>query len=430
MRMICLALTLFALPALAADYYVDSAGGADTNAGTAEAPFLTLARGVQALQSNQGDRLFMTGVFREGLLVSRNGVSVIGLGDAQIEGVTSGIQSYGTGITMENILVRNCNYGLITSGSGHTYRRLRFQEDTFGSIRFPGNGQTLSTSRFMECEWYASNSVAVTVLGETANTYERCTLSGNGTAFVMYQNQSQVVIRNCILVRNDSGFVRGNDNLLEIREYNLVYENGGAGGPRNYVGFTPGANDLVQVDPLFTDEANRVYALQAGSPALNAGRDSLGNRVTIGAHEIGVLASGAAAAAVPFSSWISAGDGKPVTDGTAEVVQDPDGTLRLNVGVARAAVVSPVVDLGEEGKRVTRVDFRAFEDLDLPSGSKKVLDQDDTTFVRTFRIRGSDSAFNALDASPAWIATTNRADLSSLRKRYVQLEMTLTTQGK
>lgn len=429
MRMIWLALTLFALPVLAADYYVDSAGGADTNAGTAEAPFQTLARGVQALQNNQGDRLFITGVFRETLSVSKNAVSILGLGDAQIEGVTYGIGANGTGITMENILVRNCTYGLQAIGSGHVYRRMRFIETGFGTFRTVG-APSLSTSRFVECEFYASNSYGSYVYFEFQNVYERCTYSQNSVAIIMYYPQSQVVFRNCILARNGTGFLRGNDSLLEVREYNLVYENGGAGGPRNYVGFTPGANDLVQVDPLFTDEANSVYALQEGSPALNAGRDSLGNRVTIGAHEIGVLASGAAAADVPFSSWISSGDGKPVTDGTAEVVQDPDGTLRLNDGVARASVVSPVIDLGEEGKRVTRAEFRAQEDLDLPSGSKKVLDQDDTTFVRTFRIRGSDTAFAALDASPAWIATTNRADLSSLRKRYVQIEMTLTTQGK
>lgn len=427
MKMICLALALLALglPVFPADYYCNPAGS-DTGTGSQESPFQTLARGVQALANNSGDRLFITGRFQESLVVNKSRVSVIGLGDAVIEGVSTGIfMDYQSGNTIENIVVRNCSNGLIVNGAGHLIRRIRFLENVTGK----GQGFLgLNTTRFVECDWAASNNVGVLIASEFASIYERCTLYGNNTAITFGGNSTNVVIRNCIVAGNTTGFL--DIPSAFVLDYNLTFDNGGAGGPRNYVGTTPGPHDLQQRDPRFVDASAFNLALESDSPALNAGRDSLGNPVTIGSHEIGVLNSGGAAANVPFSSWVSAGDGKPVTDPTAQVVLDADGNLALNAGVMRGVAVSPVIDLGQAGARLTRVDFHALEDLDQPSGSKKVIDQDDATFVRTFRIRGADATFDPLGPSPAWLSTTNRADLAGLRNRFVQMEFTLTRQGR
>lgn len=436
MRTIYLVVAVFAVFALARadDVFVNSSSGADTNAGDAAGPFKTLAKGVDALRSNQGDRLFISGTFSETLSIAKSGVTVTGLGEAQIEGRPYGIVVYDgstNGVTIENVLVRNCTYALYPAGWGHVFRRLRFLENVYGKV----NWSDLATSRFVECDWVASNTVGVQVGGarEQAVVYERCTLYGNWRAFHLVGNQVNVVIRDCIVARNDIGFLfdttpSNAPNL--VTDYNLVFDNGGAGGPRNYVGMSAGAHDLQQQDPQFVNEAEYNLTLKATSPALNAGRDSLGNPVSLGSHEIGVVSSGSPSADVPFSSWISVNDGRPVTDPAAEVYLDTSGNLALRDGVARGVAVSPVIDQGAAGARVTRVDFRANEDLDQPSGSKKVIDSDDSTLIRTFRIRGDDATFDPMAASPAWLATTNRANLAGLRVRYLQLEFTLTRQGR
>lgn len=104
----------------------------------------------------------------------------------------------------------------------------------------------------------------------TAANLER-NLTPNPAVFTMAGfgiNTSGVVIfKNCIAYKCDRGF---GDTLsftaTRTEDYNCANQNS----VNNWVGFSAGANSITS-DPLFVDEGNDDYRLQAGSPCIDTG---------------------------------------------------------------------------------------------------------------------------------------------------------------
>lgn len=419
LRLFVLVVALSA-PALANDFYVDAAAGSDSNPGTAEQPFRTIQKGVDATSNGRHDRVVVNrGTYAESVLVSgRSDISLVGVGEPSIQGQVRGLRVYGSSaITVEGIGFRGCSIGFNFTGSSViTFLRCTFANNGHG---FAGEN-TSSNVSFRECTFCCNNLAGGQPWGNNW-TFERCTFAGNDHA--LENSAGALLVRNCIVAFNTSYGVR------EVQGSSLQFcdfFSNGADGAQHYLQGQPGAND-VHVDPGFVDLASNQFSLRSDSPMINAGRDDEGLPVTIGAHEIGVVSSAAAGADVAFSSWTDAA-GRAVTDPASQVTLSADGFLRLN-GVATASALSPVIDLGDSAALTSNAVYRAIEDAARPSGSKRVVDADNTTFAREFELRASDTQFGALDASPAWTSTSSNAAIS-LHGRYIQLRITLTTQGQ
>lgn len=426
MKMLHLAVALLALSAFARanDFYVD-AGATAPGDGTEASPFPTIQQAVDASVSGRGDRILINrGTYAQGAGIAKAGLSLIGVGTATIDGAATGLSiSTGSSETLvENLTIEGCQTAVRFSGFVTTvsFVRCRIAGNLSGIVPDPVGYNIL----LRECDICCQNSVGVYAIGSNWN-FERCTIEGNGVGVNV--GATTVVMRDCIVAFNtNSGIARyGAGTPQPTLSWNDFFSNG-SDGNQHYGAFTAGPND-VNVEPQFLNADARNFALLSTSPLINAGRDAEGLPVTIGAHEIGVLASAAAGADVPFSSWTDA-TGRAVTDPASSVVLQADGFLRLN-GVATAAALSPVIDLGDASALTTNAVYRAIEDALQPSGAARVVDADNATLAREFRIRASDSLFAALDASPAWQATTCNAPLNLLG-RYVQVEITLTTSGR
>ena len=83
-------------------------------------------------------------------------------------------------------------------------------------------------------------------------------------------NTIEKIFRNNVIVGNDVGLevVFGNGSTNPTWQSNLVFGNG-----TNYSGIAnqTGVSGNISADPLFVDQAGRVYDLSAGSPAIDQG---------------------------------------------------------------------------------------------------------------------------------------------------------------
>ena len=75
------------------------------------------------------------------------------------------------------------------------------------------------------------------------------------------------VINNCIIAKNGLAGVDLQANNPLTEDYNLYYSNTGG----NAGGFTPGANSILNQDPLFVNAGTFDFHLQNGSPVINKG---------------------------------------------------------------------------------------------------------------------------------------------------------------
>ena len=95
------------------------------------------------------------------------------------------------------------------------------------------------------------------------------TVDANGTEGVYISNTPVGTVYNNIITGGwDYGFVDWGSNSIE--DYNCSY-----GNTDNFAGQATGAHS-IELDPLFTDQANDIFTLKPGSPCINAGVN-LGN---------------------------------------------------------------------------------------------------------------------------------------------------------
>lgn len=403
-----------------ADYYVDGESGEDANPGTAAQPFKTIQKGIDTLPQNSQATVFVNaGVYSEPVVANKSGMSLVGIGTVVVSDQTTGILVYGSSVVIQNFTVSRCTRGLFWSGADTlTVRRCRFVDNVYGAFT-DGSGTNIHIEG---CDFCCSNSTGL-YLYTGKVVVERCSIVGNGLGIDNW-GQNLVDVRDCIVASNSSGITSHPPTYaVPTLESNDFFGNGAS---QDYVNTAAGSSD-VSTDPRFVDGAHRNYALEAASPLINAGKDQDGMPVTIGAHDIGVLSSSAAEATVLFSGWTDAA-GNLVTSPSAQVVVGADGNIHLNA-VATASALSPVIDLGDSAALTSTIAYRAVEDFMRPTGSKRVVDANNATFAREIEVRTSDTAFGALDGTPAWTSTTGNAALNK-PGRYVQLRLTLTTQGK
>ncbi len=419
------AVLLVAAPVAWGDtFHVEGGSGSDSNDGSAATPFKTIQHAIDAAPSAGRSTVYVNaGVYHESVSMNKAGLSLIGVGNTVIENQATGITALAPDLLIENLQVRNCSYGLYPFTDNMTIRRCRFAGNVYGMV---GNGRGFNV-HIENTDVCCSNNVGIYLWLATAILY-RVNLVENGWGIDDWAEQ-HFAMNDCIVAFNTGGGIQLHNNYASpVLESNDFFQNngfdirGGSGqvsalGPRD-----------VTVDPQFLDEAHHIFALKSTSTLLNAGIDVDGLPVTIGAHEAGVLCGAMAAATVNFSSWTD-GTGRLVTDSAADVVLSADGFLRLN-GVNRGVALSPVIDLGDDAATSTNAFYTALEELEHPSGQRRVVDADDATFAREFRLRAQPSTFGALDPSPIWMATTSNGNHYNLRGRYLQIEITLTNQGK
>ena len=115
--------------AKARTYYVSAAGGRDEAAGSADAPWRTLARAVGALRP--GDRLVIrAGRYGQGLLLSASGasgrvISVVGEGRPLIEGDGDAVSITGSYLDVEGLEAHSTGWGsAIAVGKGDHHVRI------------------------------------------------------------------------------------------------------------------------------------------------------------------------------------------------------------------------------------------------------------------------------------------------------------------
>ncbi len=419
MRMLRLVLTVFSIGCLAHanDVYVDQ-GGDDGNSGTAESPVRTIARGIALAADGANSRVFINaGTYREGIGMGyRSTLSIIGVGNVVIENQATGASLFGSMVTLENLAFRGCSLAIAFYAGGPFFVRTCRVIECGTGITVTG-----STGEFsiVECTICCNTSVGVRV-GANRGVIDRCTFAGNETALITYN--PNLTIRNCIFSQSRvAALVREPGYPPDVQPHlahNDFFEN-----TQDYVQLDPDETDL-HVDPEYVNAEAHVYALRPTSRLVHAGRTIEGLPSTPGAHDIGIYFD--ATSAAPFSQWTDSA-GTPVTQAGSQVTLGDDGMLSLN-GVGTAAALSPVIDAGEP-VGIARATFVAMQDLLQPSGSKRVVDADNTTFAREFEVRASSAPFGALDPTPGWVRTTASADIN-LSGRYLQMRMTLTRQGK
>ncbi len=412
---IALTLSTLALPALANDFYVDGAAGDDANPGTTEQPFETIQKGIDAVANPFSTVHVNGGTYTEAVTLGKNNVRVLGVGRVFVESTGTGMSNTGNGNTIENIIFRRCQYGIAIFGTGTTLLRCTTTECSIG-VTFNGSGQN---TLFRQCTICCNNSTGVYLWTNRA-AFEQCSIVNNALGIDNW-NSEYVTITNCIFAFNSGIGIQDHVGYVTpVFSYNDFFANG-----QDYVGSGLRPTDL-SVDPEFTDLDAEMLTLRSTSPLINTGRDSEGIPVSIGRHGIGTLASDSPGADVQFSQWTDS-NGTLVTQAGAEVILDQDGLLRLN-GVESGAARSPVIDLGPAAT-VTAASYRAQVSASAPTGSRRVVDADDSTFARETRIRASDTLFGAQDALPNWVLVTSDQALD-LIGRYVQFEARLTTRGK
>lgn len=120
----------------------------------------------------------------------------------------------------------------------------------------------------------AGTNALVTVIEEAAMSFYNNTLVNTeqvGTG-ISLESIETVTVRNNIIYGFDTGISKSSGAINTTEDYNIVYNAGTAA--VSGTGFVLGANSLTS-DPQLTDVAAGDYTLQAGSPAVNAGTDSL-----------------------------------------------------------------------------------------------------------------------------------------------------------
>lgn len=120
-----------------------------------------------------------------------------------------------------------------------------------------------------------------TIVGNTASTMPGTGQVGGGIAISLpaplppppTPPAGKLVIGNNIIAHNSSGIFQQpspTGNLVPTLTDNDLFDNGGA----NYVSLSPGASDIA-ADPLFVDRPHGDYHLQASSPCVDSGSNSL-----------------------------------------------------------------------------------------------------------------------------------------------------------
>jgi|GEM_PF-2982208 len=372
--------------------------------------FKTIAKGTEAAEASEGgDFIFVNAGTYSEQVEPKTSTTYIAVGEAVIEGAYSGFGiSSVSNVVVDGFTIINCTAGVATEHS----KPIQLQNLTIRScatgISLAQGHQAVTIRRCVitDCErGIYGGQVAV----------ERCTLVANECGVQLYDGAGGT-LRNSIVAYNSKWGIAYSQGAF--MDFNDVFSNG-----TNYFVSDPGPND-VSVDPQFIDLSRRILLLKPTSPLINAGEELGGGpAVTIGAREIGFASSNALDA---WADWIDEA-GSPVASSALVEIDAGTGHIVLKPGVNRAAVRGPVYNKGP----LKSVEFAALEDLAPASGSRLVIDQDDATFQRELRFRGSATSFLATDAQPAFEAVFEGQVLNlATNLRYVQVELTLTRTGK
>lgn len=432
---------LFAPTALGVNYVVDDLDGNDGNGGISATggendlpgldfsdAFKTIGKATSVAIAD--DFIFVKhGEYSEGV-VATSGTTLIAVGEVVIANVSTGllVNAVFSGLIVDGFTIKNCQIGVRVNG-GPGSRGVVLKNFTISSCEtgamFPGaDGVNVVRWVITDCSGRGISMVP------GALTIEQCSIVGNAIGVDGLGAAGHIFRNNIVAFNTIDGIVGGNGGLVD---FNDVFGNGpdGAGPDNEYTGVTPGPNDIMPpVDPQFVDLARRILHLKPTSPLVNAGEKLGGGPiVSIGAREIGFANS---QNLNMWADWMdSSGNAlAPCSSSTADVCIEPSGHIILNPGlpaVTRATVISRIY-----GGSLKSVEFAAVEDLTQPSGMRKVIDANDTTLQRELEFRGSDALFGATapNTPPLQFVPIFEGQVLESSFRFVQVRMTLTTDGK
>lgn len=213
---------------------------------------------------------------------SNGGVTVV-YTDCVIEGgVDDGFSMHsGANVIIKGCIVRNCDTGIQSSGGASLLiEDSTFDDNTSGDISIDFNGTIINRCKFLHkphvnvpngivaYSLFLSDGAGSTFLAAAAVTVINCTFIGNGITGQIYSpNAVTQEFKNCIFY--DISVIRGDIGLSTIIGRNCCAYSIGAA-------IWDVSENIITVDPKFTNLAGGDYTLAGDSPCIGIGITGLG----------------------------------------------------------------------------------------------------------------------------------------------------------